>query len=776
MINKIFDKADTRYDVQTLKEQLDRVKKLDFSQNKQIYNSSFKSCLSDAFESFQNKHNLNLENDTVDYFVTNVIKVQDDFNMASDLDEEFKDVVIFNLIKHCKNLEEINLNNLNLGDYFLKSFSLYIAEEKKDLTQNFNLLRVFKIRNNSRFTSVGLKYLYCAAVKRYDIEIIDVSFKGQVSSGITYFVNNGLNGMVDYYILDSWNKLKLIYEKKRGRLLKFFCNCKTLQIFSLYLVNSAFIIFHLVEKMIYYAPYVLLTLVKPLNMQKYLKKCLDSCFRCFDQSWSRKKESSTINNSVINNGESPTRVRPPNSAIVKVNKCNFSCNCKFSQFFAEQEKDYDIELFYHGLRQRYTKCINNLPGYVGKDYEMIKDQSLFYFDESLIVLNDILGQNSHSKSNKVFSTAEQELSFFHNHVTKKFHLISKLRWIFLVNFFCFFTASLFYLIFIKIKWNQNATLFWQIPYFGYAVLSFIVELYLCWEVIAIIDNPNLISRTSPMLIGSLLSSQAAKYDLFTDATFVLSLYNIDPVTKQATYNNIFIASLAVLSLKLFIHIFQFLDFLWKYFLKRRNHQSYSSKFINSYSKTCFLFEFQGLGRLLDKFSTASAQKYRYWWLPKGLYNVYIPMVITATFTRLFIEDVPQLIIQTINLLRRTDKNIDDFTILASLLSTIFTMFLTLHTAWNVRPSYFSREIFKLYHDNLLLPEGEEEDDESVSQSSSHLEGSYLEHSEHRSVQSYDDKNSNPDQKEEPQTDEKDEEREELFGGGRQKKIFFKEDL
>ena len=771
MINKIAEKGDNRYDVQTLKEQLNHVKKLDFSQNKQIYNTSFKSRLADAFESFQNQNNLNLENETIEYYVDSVLRVQDEFSLASDMDEEIKDMAIFLLIKYCKNLEEINLNNLNLGDYFLKRFSIYIAEEKKDLTQNLSLLRVFKIRNNGRFTSVGLKYLYCAAVKRTDMEILDVAYKGQVNSGVTYFVNNGFIGMVDYYIALGWAKLKMVYEKKRRRIIKFCFNPKTLKIVGLYLVNSAFILFHLLEKCLYYLPYFLLLLLKPLKLQKYLKRCLNCCFRCFDSgprkvTRNKKNDNSLVDNSLVSSPMMTNSVQiVADSHIVDVK--SRGC-CSFLPCLTPNEKDEIDEILYDRLRQRFTYCMNALS-------EQVKDQSLFYFDESLVILNDILGQNTKTKKSQVISTAARDITEVHHHITKKFHLISKLRWIFLLNFFSFISVSVFYLIFLKLKWNQNASVYYQIPYFGYGVLTFFLELHLCNEVIQIINNHSLINITSPMLVASLFSSQAAKYDLFTDMTFVLKLYNYDPITRTATFNNIFIASLSVLALKLFIHLVEFLEFFFKYFLKRRQHQSYSSKNINSYSKTCFFFDFHGLGRLLDKFSTASAKKYRYWWLPKGLYNVYIPMVITATFTKLIIEDIPQLIIQTINIV--TQDDINDFTILASLLSTIFTMFLTLHTAWNVRPSYFSRDLFRLYHENLLNQE-EVEDDDSVNQSSSQIMdgSSYLEHSEHKSVGSYDDKSSHQDQKDEPQIDEKDEEREELFGGGRQKKIFFKEDI
>ena len=111
--------------------------------------------------------------------------------------------------------------------------------------------------------------------------------------------------------------------------------------------------------------------------------------------------------------------------------------------------------------------------------------------------------------------------------------------------------------------------------------------------------------------------------------------------------------------------------------------------------------------------------------------MYVPMVITATFTRLFIEDIPQLIIQTIDI---TNLGTLNFTTLTALGSTIGTLFLTLHTAWNVKPSYFSRDLFKLYHDTLMKANNNE--DESISETSSHMDNSAFDESEHRSQISF----------------------------------------
>lgn len=76
-----------------------------------------------------------------------------------------------------KSIEEINLNNQDLGDFFLKSFSKFSNKEKKRGGKKFwPKLKVFKIRNNPRISSVGLKYLYCTSIERQQLETIDVSY------------------------------------------------------------------------------------------------------------------------------------------------------------------------------------------------------------------------------------------------------------------------------------------------------------------------------------------------------------------------------------------------------------------------------------------------------------------------------------------------------------------------------------------------------------------------------------------------------------------------
>ena len=84
------------------------------------------------------------------------------------VNEDFKDLTILNILGFLPCLEELNLNNQNLGDYFLKKLSHKLDYEAETF---LNSVKIFKLRDNNRFTSVGLKYLYCTAVRRKDIGI-----------------------------------------------------------------------------------------------------------------------------------------------------------------------------------------------------------------------------------------------------------------------------------------------------------------------------------------------------------------------------------------------------------------------------------------------------------------------------------------------------------------------------------------------------------------------------------------------------------------------------
>ena len=348
--------------------------------------------------------------------------------------------------------------------------------------------------------------------------------------------------------------------------------------------------------------------------------------------------------------------------------------------------------------------------------------SYFYYDESLIKLNAILSGQSLKKTkinsvqpiNEVNPNEEKEdlepnttIAPFLQMDSKielekgkakpqhqPFLIISILKWVILFDFLSCYILVLFYLPYLKLSMHEDANLSNQIPYFVYGFCSFLLEVCICWEVTSVINNEELTSMWDSTILSNLITSQTAKYDTFTNLTFVFLNLKYNPAKNSFEFNEIFIPAMIFVGLNIVLNFKNFLGFMWKNFIskkKNRRKSFHSSEFINRYSKLSFQFEFQSLGRLLDRFSTNSAKKYGYWFLPKILKNSYIPTVITTTFARLFLEDVPLLIIQLYVVI---SKSVFDFTNIASLASTILALFMTLHTTWNVKPSIFNKNLFK----------------------------------------------------------------------------------
>ena len=165
------------------------------------------------------------------------------------IDENKKDSTILELLSYFPSLEELNLNNQNFGDYFLKKLSHKLDFEPKSFLTG---VKIFRLRDNARITSVGLKYLYCTSVERKDIELIDVTQKTSIVSGATYFVNNGLFGLIEWTITDKFQKFLNVSKKKRTILI--ICDWEFFKFSFFILIFSPIIIFHFLEKFLHFVP------------------------------------------------------------------------------------------------------------------------------------------------------------------------------------------------------------------------------------------------------------------------------------------------------------------------------------------------------------------------------------------------------------------------------------------------------------------------------------------------------------------------------------------
>ena len=95
--------------------------------------------------------------------------------------------------------------------------------------------------------------------------------------------------------------------------------------------------------------------------------------------------------------------------------------------------------------------------------------------------------------------------------------------------------------------------------------------------------------------------------------------------------------------------FQFLGFIWELilvFLNSRDSekQLHNTNFINQFTKIALISEFYGIGISLDRFSTSSANSLNFWPIPKVLRSVKIPQIFLSKFQRVFLEDIPMIII------------------------------------------------------------------------------------------------------------------------------------
>lgn len=77
------------------------------------------------------------------------------------IDDHIQTKVILPFIMKCTHLKTLILKNQNIGDLFLKEFSMFLS-----IASNLKNLRVLNFEGNTRITAVGLKYLYTSVYKR----------------------------------------------------------------------------------------------------------------------------------------------------------------------------------------------------------------------------------------------------------------------------------------------------------------------------------------------------------------------------------------------------------------------------------------------------------------------------------------------------------------------------------------------------------------------------------------------------------------------------------
>lgn len=97
----------------------------------------------------------------------------------------------------------------------------------------------------------------------------------------------------------------------------------------------------------------------------------------------------------------------------------------------------------------------------------------------------------------------------------------------------------------------------------------------------------------------------------------------------------------------------------------------------------------GLGTLLEKFSTSSSVSISSnWYVPDLFKGLLIPQIMISKFQRVFLEDIPQIILQIIFFTTRNSGSPLEWSNLRVFLTSALSLLSSLGVAWDARPSLF----------------------------------------------------------------------------------------
>ena len=237
----------------------------------------------------------------------------------------------------------------------------------------------------------------------------------------------------------------------------------------------------------------------------------------------------------------------------------------------------------------------------------------------------------------------------------------------------------------------------DVPYYAYSALSFLCEAVFLNEIANIMNSRNIFAMFSISNLLSLISSQTARYDLYTDINFMVLLFRCDNTYDLA------VASLFIIGFNLFLTFYQFIKtyitMYYKYHNSTNKEKDHPTFFLDSYTQLAFNLDYQGLGCLLDRFSTKSASIIESKWAPSFLRGIYFPSAMISRFQRMIIENIPLIIIQLIFMVRN-GLDITDFTQMKTFVTTLLSIVSSLNRVWDAKPSLFQERIFMIYYEGL----------------------------------------------------------------------------
>ncbi|KAL4487536.1 hypothetical protein ABPG72_007056 [Tetrahymena utriculariae] len=338
----------------------------------------------------------------------------------------------------------------------------------------------------------------------------------------------------------------------------------------------------------------------------------------------------------------------------------------------------------------------------------------FFFDEDVAQVDILLSRNNQKKMpNDIarrngrliceYLNHPNKLSFqttydkINDNTNREINMLKYFDFIIIFNFLIFTVficvVYTYYLIFYYIPNNipQNTCgsipVLYDVPFYAVGLFIVVYEATLLYNIEKVIVSKNIFQFKSLFVLFQLYNSFMQRYNLYTDMIFALNTIYCNKAPDLGS------ASFIILSIHLVLQTFYLFVAISKIYEAKKKIKNripvHNTTFINIYTKISLIQDFSGLSIVLDRFSTSSTISLGGIFVPKQLENVKVPQILITKFQKVFLEDIPQMILVLIfNLRFAQSTNLLDWQNLRVLVTTVLSMYNSLNSAWQAHPSIF----------------------------------------------------------------------------------------
>ncbi|KAL4493563.1 hypothetical protein ABPG72_004056 [Tetrahymena utriculariae] len=375
---------------------------------------------------------------------------------------------------------------------------------------------------------------------------------------------------------------------------------------------------------------------------------------------------------------------------------------QFTLFICFEIEEYIVKKYeLHKLKKQSQFTFSKggiLQIKVIKKVPLILQQDDFYFDEDILMVNNILGCTSlNIEENEERQRLLRIQKFLQDPCQQNKHLISKQKekkvgfytliyafQILIVTYFVyligFIIISTTLQIYTPLTDSCNSlNIYWDIAFYIYCIFAITFETLLCLNVQYIVGSKKICNISYFSLILRVFFSFILKYDQYTDIQFSIFLYNCQQHDLKRF--GIVQACFILCSLfKDFVIICQYLKQLYRDRSEHDYEKMPNTYFINLFTGLALSIQMNAFSKLLEKFSTVGL----------SYVNIRVPFEFLHLLWRIFLANIPTIFIYFFIFGSKLgDFNISSWADQRIFVTSILSFCYCVHQAWVTKPSNFT---------------------------------------------------------------------------------------